>query len=57
MRSELKTIYDFTGKTILVADDLCINFLLLNAFMGCQNLYLMRLQNIFSQDYKIFRII
>ena len=33
MRNELKTIYDFTGKTIMVADDLRINFLLFNAIM------------------------
>jgi two-component system cell cycle response regulator DivK len=37
MRNELKTLYDFTGKTILVADDLRINFLLLEAFMEGTN--------------------
>lgn len=37
MRNEYKTVYDFTGKTILVADDLRINFVLFNAIMEGTN--------------------
>jgi two-component system cell cycle response regulator DivK len=37
MRKEIKALYDFTGKTILVADDLHINFILLEAFMEGTN--------------------
>jgi CheY-like chemotaxis protein len=37
MRNEIKTLYDFTGKTIVVADDLRINFLLFNAIMEGTN--------------------
>jgi two-component system cell cycle response regulator DivK len=37
MRNELKQIYDFTGKTIVIADDLRINFLLFNAIMEGTN--------------------
>jgi CheY-like chemotaxis protein len=45
MRNELKTIYDFTGKTILVADDLRINFLLFDAIMEGTNARLIWAKN------------
>jgi len=37
MRNEIKPLYDFTGKTIVVVDDLRINFLLFNAIMDGTN--------------------
>ena len=37
MRNEPKLQYDFTGKTIVVADDLRINFVLFNAIMEGTN--------------------
>jgi two-component system, cell cycle response regulator DivK len=45
MRNEMKTIYDFTGKTILVADDLRINFQLLDAIMEGTNARLIWAKN------------
>jgi CheY-like chemotaxis protein len=45
MRKEIKALYDFTGKTILVADDLRINFLLLKAFLEGTNARLIWAKN------------
>jgi two-component system, cell cycle response regulator DivK len=45
MRNEIKPLYDFTGKTIVVVDDLRINFLLFNAIMEGTNARLIWAKN------------
>jgi CheY-like chemotaxis protein len=45
MRNEIKPLYDFTGKTIVVVDDLRINFLLFNAIMEGTNASLIWAKN------------
>jgi CheY-like chemotaxis protein len=45
MRNEIKTVYDFKGKIILVADDILINFKLLEAIMTGTNATLLWAKN------------